>query len=258
MSFILDALKKSESARQRQAGPSLFEVKVAAPRRGLPTWAIVLGALLLINIAVFGWVLLRRPARQASAKGGPVAAQGLSPAVAGGAAQPPGPVVSSPGGTPGIPAASLDTARQAPAAASAGAPPGAAASSADGEPPGTVRQAMPAPGATGPGGVAPQPDAESSDFAPAIQPPAQGGSGAGQTGGSLPRYQDLAATPGLSLPRLHLDLHVYDANPRKRYVMINMQTLRQGDSLPDGVAVVSIRPDGVVLSYEGRQFLLAR
>ena len=40
--------------------------------------------------------------------------------------------------------------------------------------------------------------------------------------------------------------------------MINMQTLRQGDSLPDGVTVVSIRPDGVVLSYEGRQFLLAR
>jgi len=34
MSFILDALKKSETDRQRQATPALFEVKVAAPRRG--------------------------------------------------------------------------------------------------------------------------------------------------------------------------------------------------------------------------------
>ncbi len=253
MSFILDALKKSESARQRQAGPSLFEVKVAAPGPGLPTWAIVLGALLLINIVVFGWVLLRRPPRQVAA----VPVQALSPAVAVGASRPPAPVVSSPGGTAGIPAASPDSARQAPAAASAGAPPGAAGAS-----PGSVpaRQAMPAQSASGAGplGIAPAGDADSADYAPAIQPAPAGGPGARQGEPSLPRYQDLAATPGVSLPRLHLDLHVYDANPRKRYVMINMQTLREGDSLPDGVTVVSIRPDGVVLSYEGRQFLLAR
>lgn len=265
MSFILDALKKSESARQRQAGPSLFEVKVAAPKRGLPTWAIVLGALLLINVAVFGWVLLRRPAGRAaavaSAKSGTGAmpVQALPPAAAGSAARTPGPVASSPGGTQGIPAASPASARQAPAAASGGTAPGAAGSSPGGGP-GPQGEAMPAQSAAGaaPGGVAPEPDADSADFAPAIQPPAQGGPGARQTGVGLPRYQDLAATPGVSLPRLHLDLHVYDANPRKRYVMINMQTLRQGDSLPDGVTVVSIRPDGVVLSYEGRQFLLAR
>jgi len=36
VSFILDALKKSETDRQRQASPALFEVKVAAPRRKLP------------------------------------------------------------------------------------------------------------------------------------------------------------------------------------------------------------------------------
>ncbi len=235
MSFILDALKKSESARQRQAGPSLFEVKVAAPRRGLPTWAIVLGALLLINVAVFGWVLLRRPAQQAAAVASAKSATGampvraMPPAASGSAARTPRPDTASPGGTPGIAPASLDSARQAPAATSGGAPPGA-----------------------------PDTAADSADFAPAIQPPAQSGSGAQEGAAGLPRYQDLAATPGVSLPRLHLDLHVYDANPRKRYVMINMQTLRQGDTLSDGVAVVSIRPDGVVLSYEGRQFLLAR
>ena len=40
MSFILDALKKSETDRQRQSAPALFEVKVAAPRRRFPLWAI--------------------------------------------------------------------------------------------------------------------------------------------------------------------------------------------------------------------------
>ena len=55
-----------------------------------------------------------------------------------------------------------------------------------------------------------------------------------------------------------MDLHVYDRNPRKRFVMINMHKLRQGDTLPDGVTVVRIRPDGVVLSYQGRKFLLPR
>ena len=42
MSFILDALKKSENDRQRQSAPALFEVKVAAPRRRFPLWAVAL------------------------------------------------------------------------------------------------------------------------------------------------------------------------------------------------------------------------
>ena len=93
-----------------------------------------------------------------------------------------------------------------------------------------------------------------SDFAPALQPPAP----ASQPAGALPLYAQIAAAPGSRLPQLHLDLHVYVRNPRKRFVMINMQKLRQGDSLADGVTVVRIRPDGVVLSYQGRRFLLPR
>ena len=64
MSFILDALKKSESDRQRQSGPSLFEVKVAPPRRSLPIWALAIAVLLGINVIVISWMLLRRPAAQ--------------------------------------------------------------------------------------------------------------------------------------------------------------------------------------------------
>ena len=65
MSFILDALKKSETDRQRQASPALFEVKVAAPRRKFPVWAVGLGALLAVNVVVLAWVLMREPAAPA-------------------------------------------------------------------------------------------------------------------------------------------------------------------------------------------------
>ncbi len=61
MSFILDALKKSESDRQRQSGPALFEVKVAPRRVGLPLWAVAIGVLLGINLIIVMWMLLRAP-----------------------------------------------------------------------------------------------------------------------------------------------------------------------------------------------------
>ena len=62
MSFILDALKKSETDRQRQNGPALFEVRAAPTRDKLPLWAVGLGVLLAVNLVIVAWVLLRRPA----------------------------------------------------------------------------------------------------------------------------------------------------------------------------------------------------
>ena len=59
MSFILDALKKSESERNRQTGPTLLEVRVAPPRSRLPLWAIVHRAGGTGQRAVLGYLLLR-------------------------------------------------------------------------------------------------------------------------------------------------------------------------------------------------------
>ena len=72
----------------------------------------------------------------------------------------------------------------------------------------------------------------------------------------LPLYQQIVSSAGL--PALHLDLHVFAENPKDRFVMINMHRLGEGESLPSGVRVEAIRPDGVVLSYHGTQFLLPR
>ena len=75
MSFILDALKKSETDRQRQNGPALFEVRAAPTRDKLPLWAVGLGVLLAVNLVIVAWVLLRRPASAEAAQ--PAAAAGM-------------------------------------------------------------------------------------------------------------------------------------------------------------------------------------
>jgi hypothetical protein len=99
------------------------------------------------------------------------------------------------------------------------------------------------------------------DYAPATDPgpptPLKGHVRRSTESG-LPLYQDAAAAPGSNLPQLRLDLHVYAARPQERFALINMHKLHEGDSLPDGIRVDSITPDGVVMSHNGAQFLLPR
>ena len=219
MSFILDALKKSESDRQRQSGPALFEVKVAPPRTGLPTWAVAVAALLVVNLAIVMWMLWRHPAtRTPDTSAGAAAAGATTPA-------------------PAPPSVSLP----APVAQ----PPAAAPSPA----------LLPNPGATN--GASDNPD----DYAPAADPaasPLLGNRVRHGTVDGVPLYQDAAASPGTRIPQLRLDLHVFALRPQDRFVMINMHRLREGDSLPEGVRVDSITPEGAVLSYSGSRFLLTR
>lgn len=64
MSFILDALKKAESERNRRVAPVLMDARIAPPRRRLPGWVWALGAVLLVNLALLAWLLLRTPPQQ--------------------------------------------------------------------------------------------------------------------------------------------------------------------------------------------------
>lgn len=59
MSFILDALKKSEIERQEQAGPSVSHVREARPERRRPLWIAAIAALLAVNIVVVMYFALR-------------------------------------------------------------------------------------------------------------------------------------------------------------------------------------------------------
>jgi general secretion pathway protein B len=71
--------------------------------------------------------------------------------------------------------------------------------------------------------------------------------------GNIPSDDDLRAT-GVTLPELRLSLHVYDDVAANRYVLLNSSRLREGQETAEGVMVERIDPTGVVLSWRGRRF----
>jgi general secretion pathway protein B len=286
MSFILDALKKSESDRQRQTGPALFEVKVAPPKARFPVWAVAIVALLVINMVIVGWLLLRRSSRvdETAVQNTPVAATSQTA---------PAPTRSSApdGGTWSPTVATIPP-------QSANAPPNTSGSANNGmsqtfAPPPSAPMSGPdsaptsrASASSAPAGEASQPPmhlpdrdqneptlagntrdsgADSTggspdDYAPAADPGAPIFKGHVRRGteSGLMLYQDLAVANGSNLPQIRLDLHVYAAKPQDRFALINMHKLHEGDSIEGGVRVEAITPDGVVMSHNGTKFLLPR
>ncbi|MGH8335603.1 MAG: general secretion pathway protein GspB, partial [Gammaproteobacteria bacterium] len=90
--------------------------------------------------------------------------------------------------------------------------------------------------------------------APAIVP----ATGAGLSAENAPPLDTLPLAFQQSLPPLHLDVHSYAQKPSDRFVIINMQRYQTGDTLKEGPRVIEIVPDGVILEYNGQQFLLPR
>jgi hypothetical protein len=68
MSFILDALRKSENSRLRQDHPAIFTTAITRQRTRLPRWVPVLVVLLVINLLFVGYALWRdRPVAERDA-----------------------------------------------------------------------------------------------------------------------------------------------------------------------------------------------
>jgi general secretion pathway protein B len=219
MSFILDALRKSEAERRRQDGPTLLEVRPSRPLRRVPLWVIGLGVLLLLNMAVLVWFLLRTPADSASGHALHTTPNAPAPQ----ATAPPGASAPLNSSTP-PPAPLLAPSNTAPAATAA---PAAIVTT----PPASMRAAAPAP---------------SKPARPQLQP--------SESSADLPDYSRVSA----GMPALRLDLHSYSEQPQQRYALINMHKVQEGDTLPEGPRVLHILPDGVVLSYKGTEFVLGR
>ena len=61
-----------------------------------------------------------------------------------------------------------------------------------------------------------------------------------------------------NLPPTRLTVHVYSEDPAKRFVVINSLRTQEGERMESGVVIEEIRPDGVILSFEGHRFFRAR
>jgi len=228
MSFILDALKKSEAERQRQAGPTLLELRITRPRRRYPLWSLLVGALLAANAAVLLTFLLRRPVAAPAAGASNVVAAPAPVAAAPKAAAP----TSSPAQVPPLIA-----------------PPGQSpATHGDGALITPERAQEPRQEQDAAADVSGSATRNPADYEPALpagsQPPVDYS--------SLPSISQI----GGNIPSMQLDLLDYSALSSERYALINMHRVREGDALPDGAKVLAITPNGVAMDYRGQQFML--
>lgn len=191
MSFILDALRKSENSRLRQDHPAVFSSRLAPVRRRWPTWGLVLIALLSLNFGVVGFVLLRETLNHVEA---PMSS--AAPAI-----------LAAPRGN--APFALIAT------------------------PPPLVATPMPTTPIAAETLASPTKSINSTTTAAT--------------------RDDLLAR-GATLPATDLNMHVYDANPELRFILLNGQRLREGESSREGLAVERITPEGVVLRFGNQTF----
>lgn len=242
MSFILDALKKSEAERQRQSGPTLLELRITQPRRRYPVWAMWVAVLLALNVAVLVYALLRRPAPSEPALAATAGAPAGAPVATSGAS------VTAPITRPAAPGVSAS----APGVPAAGAPAGTVA-------------AAPTPNVTVVAPLAPTPGASGSAAAASAAAPASANPAddepAVPAAATPPRPADYSGLPSLAslggdFPALQLNLLDYSPVADERFALINMHRVREGDVLPEGPRVLAITRVGVALDYHGQQFML--
>jgi general secretion pathway protein B len=257
MSYILEALKKADQERVVGKVPDLDSVHDPAlpPARRKFRWIWILGALLVVNGILVAALMLRNDA----ADGGPEhasadrvpAMEATRPPVAT-PAIPPRRVV-----TPRQPAARSPVRPYVPPAASRPAPADETAAAVSPPAPkvaGTVTRAEQPLEAEAPvhESPAPVPAPAARQPAPAVQaatsPPVESAAG-------LPYWDDLSLEfrSGFKAPRI--DVHVYDTNPQRRFILVDLKKYREGDNLASGALLEKIRPEGVQLSFRGKQFI---
>jgi general secretion pathway protein B len=267
MSFILDALRKSEHARQRQTGPGFAEAPIVPTKSKANVWATAVVMLLVVNLLAVGILLLRRAQKEGAA----ASTAPTTPApVASTAPGPANPTLGAPPPTVGTPVTQGAAPVRAPIDEPAGPPARnpladelgratgdieassrSAASAVPAGPPAVMKNG----GARRGGTVvySPMPEALDPPYSP---PPEQRAvQQAVPPTAAMPDADEVTARGGVAA--LHLDLHVYSTQPQQRFVFVNSRKYKEGDTLAEGPVVEQITPDGAVLNFRGSRFRLS-
>ena len=234
MSFILDALKKSETERQEQGSAEFVNVPTSGERReGPPAWLWILGALLLINLMVLAGIMMRSEVRPATSDAEPADALAS-------------PVIES------VPAATDEPVQEEPAQASEDFADRLAA----------AREAELPRDDVAPEDVGGSPvggPSSPSQFAAKAAPTGSAAAASRATNTALlPTIHEVMANGLVNVGELHVDIHVFAENAADRFVFINMAKYNEGARLAEGPLVEEITVDGVVLSHNGTTFLVPR
>ncbi len=241
MSFILDALKKSEQERDRQQQPTVADIPFGRRSRSQPVWMIAVILLLVLNcilLLVMWWRSDDTPAAP------PVATSAVTSSVA--PAQQPAaqaPTIISP----------PRTAQVRPLDEEAGSEVVVADETAEA----LDNEILP----VGPPMVRPATALEQAMAAQESRASQLKNNSAGNIRGTvdnIPTLDGLGGSGALNLPPLRLDVHVYSSVPAERFAFINTRKYTEGQSLTDGPILERITQDGAVLNYRGKRFLLPR
>lgn len=225
MSFILDALRKSESERQQQATPSLADARYDVPAKPANRWIPVLALILAANVLIMAFIFLKDSTdadTQTLASAGPI-----EPAAAF-TADKVRPLSKEVPTTP----APVPVAKTPPAKSIAPA----------------TRRIEPL--SETPVSIKPEP-------AP-VQSAAYKLTSSNVIGEGLPSLEQLVLAGMISLPPLHLDMHVYSIERPQRFVFINMSKYKEGEHLAEGPTLEEITETGAVLNHQGNRFFLDR
>jgi general secretion pathway protein B len=221
MSFILDALRKSESERQVQDTPGFADVPQATQRSPQPVWVWAIGALLAVNILVLIGVLLRPDSNPSQ------------PAIVDTRATEAPPLRNE----EPVP---VEVIRETPPKVVATALPANSESTSDTQAAAPISTAVE---------TNPTPRAKRIVSQPRSGPAVRDG---------LKSLNELRAAGLLQLGDLHIDIHVYSEQIEDRFVFVNMRKYKERATLDEGPLIREITPDGVVLEHSGIRFLLPR
>jgi len=224
VSFILDALRKSDQQRQRSAAPTLASAQTPAAAPGQPAllWYGLIAAVLVGAGILIGWL------QQGPPQPLPVS---LPPTVI----KP----VEAPTFTSAARHAFPETARKPEA------PP--AIPLANTTPPAVV--AAKAPTSTAP--PLPLPAAAS---APVATPVVGNPTGDATRESAVMQLSELPPAIQQEIPKLSILAHSYSSKPKARFVFINDQMMHEEDYPAPGLKLEQITPDGMVFSYKSYRF----
>ena len=222
MSYILDALRKSDQERRLGAAPTLHSAQLTAvsTERRAP-WAYAVVAVLLAGAAfALGWI---RP-WQAQPRGveASVSPRSFSPETnpmsqdgRASSAMPKAPSWQSP---------AIPTSRES-----------------------AARAAM----------ESRQPAQEPKETAESLRETARAEperAVEGATENRVVSFTDLPPAVRQQIPALTISVHAYSRTPKDRLVGINDRLLREGDTLGSDLVLEKITPDGMILSFKGTRF----
>jgi general secretion pathway protein B len=240
MSFILDALKKSERERERQQQPTPLDIPYGRRSRSQPLWLMVVIGLLLLNCVLLLVMWFR--------SGNPAPAVVASASVSSAAASKPAVVIAPPRAVEVRPLQSEVPVESEPpvdeaASALAEENPAAAASLPLVRPATGLERAM----------------AQQETMANGLRANSPGSvPTSSNITDSTPTLASLGGSGALNLPELRLDVHVYSSAANERFAFINSRKYVEGQMLSEGPRLERIVQDGVILSYRNQRFLLPR